>query len=419
LEKNHIDSSNNGVILVLGMHRSGTSALAGCIAKLGVQTPSQLMPPTPDNPKGYWETFELMHIHDRLLESADLEWSDVSPFPQTWYQTDSAHLFKTEIQAFLSTQINQNQLFLIKDPRICRIPGFWFEMLEANNTKTHTVFSLRNPLEVAESLFARDKIPIAIGCLLWLRHILDSELSSRKLSRSFVRYEDLIAAPKEALSKVANDLDISWPSDNWDEIESFMEPNLRHHSVNPKELTAEKELPEIIGRTARVLDLLVDSPKSDSAMNSLNMIRNELFQSELLYEPALAEKKKLAAKLKEQLSESRTAHSKLGSSYKWLTQKNQLLEEKLKELGYSLQEAEQQIAQQNETLFSKYEHIKVLEKENSIRDIELNKLTHMYLQTYRQFTSLHNEAQSTKASKLSGVYTLLKILRTCAKNWPA
>jgi len=42
----------------------------------------------------------------------------------------------------------------------------------------------------------------------------------------------------------------------------------------------------------------------------------------------------------------------------------------------------------------------------------LNKLTHMYLQTYRQFTSLHNEAQSTKASKLSGVYTLLKILRT-------
>src|SRR5690606_4349244 len=67
-------ASSREAIIVLGMHRSGTSAVSGVLAKLGAQAPRSLMPPTQDNPRGYWESSELMKFHDRVLESAGHRW---------------------------------------------------------------------------------------------------------------------------------------------------------------------------------------------------------------------------------------------------------------------------------------------------------------------------------------------------------
>ena len=61
-------------IVVLGMHRSGTSAMAGVLQRLGVDLGSRLTPGDADNPKGYWEHTELVDIHDRLLRSLSSRW---------------------------------------------------------------------------------------------------------------------------------------------------------------------------------------------------------------------------------------------------------------------------------------------------------------------------------------------------------
>ena len=61
-------------LLVLGMHRSGTSATAGLLVRLGVEAPMMLMPADASNPEGYWESRRLWEVHERLLRDADSRW---------------------------------------------------------------------------------------------------------------------------------------------------------------------------------------------------------------------------------------------------------------------------------------------------------------------------------------------------------
>ena len=50
-------------ILILGMHRSGTSALTGVLSLLDVYLGSELMPASEDNKKGYFENKNLYRIN--------------------------------------------------------------------------------------------------------------------------------------------------------------------------------------------------------------------------------------------------------------------------------------------------------------------------------------------------------------------
>ena len=54
-------------ILVLGMHRSGTSAAAGTLYHLGVAFGSKLLEPAPDNPRGFFEHVDICDVHEELL----------------------------------------------------------------------------------------------------------------------------------------------------------------------------------------------------------------------------------------------------------------------------------------------------------------------------------------------------------------
>src|SRR4051794_27736950 len=71
-------------VLVLGMHRSGTSAMAGALALCGFATGSDLMPAAADNPKGFWEHAGVVAIHERLLRALDRPWHDPRPLPDDW-----------------------------------------------------------------------------------------------------------------------------------------------------------------------------------------------------------------------------------------------------------------------------------------------------------------------------------------------
>lgn len=64
-------------ILVLGMHRSGTSALAGLFNRLGVALPEgDLIGASKSNPSGHFEPEEVVRIHDRILSETGSGWSD-------------------------------------------------------------------------------------------------------------------------------------------------------------------------------------------------------------------------------------------------------------------------------------------------------------------------------------------------------
>src|ERR1700712_2357048 len=69
-------STKRRAILVLGMHRSGTSALSGVVNALGPAAPKPLLAPRADNPRGFFESAALADAHDDLLLSAGSYWDD-------------------------------------------------------------------------------------------------------------------------------------------------------------------------------------------------------------------------------------------------------------------------------------------------------------------------------------------------------
>ena len=76
-----MEQQKRTAIIVLGMHRTGTSALTRVLNLLGAELGSDLLAAQPDNETGIWEHRPIMEIHERILGALDSDWHDVRPLP--------------------------------------------------------------------------------------------------------------------------------------------------------------------------------------------------------------------------------------------------------------------------------------------------------------------------------------------------
>ena len=170
--------SQRTCLLVLGMHRSGTSAITRILNLMGAELPKQLLGALPDNEAGHWEPERLVLLHDQMLAEAGSSWRDLRPFDPAQLPADRLEHYKTMIQLILQDEFGDARVFVLKDPRICEL-----------NVRLHSVIIVRNPLEVSASLSARNGMSNAYGMLLWLRHCLYAEKHTRDMSRVLVNYD--------------------------------------------------------------------------------------------------------------------------------------------------------------------------------------------------------------------------------------
>jgi hypothetical protein len=220
-------------MVVLGMHRSGTSALARVLNLLGCDLPTTLMASAESNVTGHWESQIITDFDDALLESAGSSWDDWVAFNPGWYHSPKAEEFKERAQKLLEEEFGPSRLFVLKDPRMCRILPFWLDVLDAAKVKPAIVIPIRNPLEVASSLAARDGFDPEFGHLLWLRHVMEAEADSRGRQRFFCSYDSLISARSRFVLSVQDVLGVSFPRMSVrvnDEIDAFVSKQHRHHS---------------------------------------------------------------------------------------------------------------------------------------------------------------------------------------------
>ena len=214
------------------MHRSGTSAVTRVLASLGCDLPKTLMEADSNNAMGYWESTEIADLNDAILVSAGSSWDDWEAFNPEWYTSPIAEDFRERARAVLTSEFGDSRLFVLKDPRVCRLLKFWKEAIDGIGAEPVVALPVRNPLEVAASLRARDAIDPSIGALIWLRNVLDAEASSRGLPRAFTRYGDVIDNWKSVATRLGSELEVTWPrrSSVADlEIESFIASSIRHH----------------------------------------------------------------------------------------------------------------------------------------------------------------------------------------------
>ena len=197
-----MSAKDRRVVLVLGMHRSGTSALAGALHALGFGLPDNLLPPAPDNPGGYFESKTLTRLNEEILVAAGTSWHDPSPIPPEWFESAAALAFRERAAALVEKALAASPMIVLKDPRLCRLLPFWRACLTELEVAFGAVLILRDPREVARSLQLRvlneltrpgGPLSIARAHWLWLRYVLEAEHGSRDLPRALLTYEMLLA----------------------------------------------------------------------------------------------------------------------------------------------------------------------------------------------------------------------------------
>lgn len=149
--------SNKNIVIIMGMHRSGTSCLAGCLQEMGLFL-GDVVTAAPHNKKGNRENKSLYLLHEKVLNSQGASW-DKPALVDKW---QPEHL--DELQKIIEAYSSQQQ-WGFKDPRVLfTLPG-WLELLP----DCHFTFiaSLRHPAKVAASLSTRNKFTQAEGFALW------------------------------------------------------------------------------------------------------------------------------------------------------------------------------------------------------------------------------------------------------------
>jgi hypothetical protein len=264
------------------MHRSGTSALSGLLGNLGCDVPATLMAQTERNPKGYFESEEIYHFHEDLFRHAGSSWDDFRPFPQTWLKSPKATEYIERAQSLIDKEFGSSRLFVMKDPRICRLMPFWLEVLENLDITPVAIHIHRNPLEVSQSLKDRDQIDTAYGTLLWLNHVLEAEKDSRPLTRSFIGFEKLLSNWAGEAKRLGDELGISWPrfsAGNIRELEGFLDPSLKHYSTNASAVIDNTLLPAAVREVYAIMQRWSEFGDATTDFKRLDEIRHNLLQA--------------------------------------------------------------------------------------------------------------------------------------------
>jgi hypothetical protein len=115
--------------LVLGMHRSGTSATAGALAAAGFHLGDDLLEAGADNPRGYWEHAGVVAINERLLSALGRRWDDPRPMPAGWQDGEAAQSASDDIARLLARLAQDRAPWAIKDPRLCRLLPLWMDAM--------------------------------------------------------------------------------------------------------------------------------------------------------------------------------------------------------------------------------------------------------------------------------------------------
>jgi hypothetical protein len=266
------------VVLVLGMHRSGTSALTGALGLCGGSLPGDLMPAHKDNVRGFFESTQLVELHDKLLGAFGSRWDDPLPVRSVLFDTAEAADASLELANLLDREFSGHAPLVIKDPRMCKLLPIWVEALDLLGWRSVAVLPLRHPLEVAASLQRRNALNEHHGLAMWMHHTLLAERATRGMPRAFVLYDELLRDGPGSIRKINEELGIrDWSASTGggDQVSQFLSTDLRHHTFAPYE-TAEKDLSPPCGKVWKAVRMLIANPRSEAAQLILDGAWREL-----------------------------------------------------------------------------------------------------------------------------------------------
>lgn len=244
----HLEDVETPGVVVLGMHRSGTSMLAGLLVQgVGFNVGEPLIRPAFDNAKGFFERIDAVLQNDEFMKAQKIYW-DMGPKDYDWEKgiqdkKSGKIKFREGDRALGFLNNLANAPWLQKDPRMCITLKTWLPLL---HKKPAAVFTYRHPLEVAMSLNKRERnFDLLRGLRLWVVYNMRGIQNSQSLCRVYSSNDDLLMDARREVQRVADELVSKCgmplpPKKTITQavVEEFIEPNMQH---NKKKLKEEQE----------------------------------------------------------------------------------------------------------------------------------------------------------------------------------
>jgi hypothetical protein len=256
-------------IIVLGMHRSGTSAISGTLKALGVNLGNSLIKPQENvNEKGFYEAGPVIDINNSLLCHMGSYWDDLFPSRQAFPDDKNVSRLFERATKFISSEFN-NGMWAIKEPRMSVLLPFWEKVFDEVKKTYVFLYIFRHPEEVYASLHRRDGFSREKSYLLWLKYNLEAEFNSRGYTRHCLEYTDLFDDVEKKINDMQGALNIEFPKPYAQakaSLDEFLTTDLRNNVASKLDLQWENST--ICSLALELYQTLLDCKGSNGEQSS-------------------------------------------------------------------------------------------------------------------------------------------------------
>jgi GT2 family glycosyltransferase/glycosyltransferase involved in cell wall biosynthesis len=225
------DAENMKLVIVLGMHRSGTSAVTELLQDVGVHLglAEELLPAAGDNPRGFFEHAGVKSINDAVLAKLGGSWDAPPSLSPRWFADPRLAPQRARARDLLTQMAADapgDRLVAVKDPRFSLTLPFWRELVDI----VHVVHCLRAPCDVASSLQRRNGFERPRSEALWIDYTLGALLDAP--DALFVQYGELVGDTATVEAQLVCELGLPAAGERSDVIDPFLD----HGGGAPTEL---------------------------------------------------------------------------------------------------------------------------------------------------------------------------------------
>jgi hypothetical protein len=271
-------------VMVLGMHRSGTSMMSGLlVTSCGYHVGDHLIHSAADNEKGFFERVDIVLQNDEFMRKQHANWA-ANAINFHWEQAlkdkeDGTADFQQYGKPGLEFLNNPgNTPWLQKDPRMCITLKTWLKLM---NNEPAIVFTYRHPLEVARSLKRRESsFSLEQGLRLWIVYNMRAIQNSKGLCIVYTSNDAILADPMHEVQRISDELttrcNVHEPPYRLkqEDVDKFIDPSLQH----TKKQRTEEENEEILA-TYNDGKCVVHAYKSETEEGSLERKRETVLYS--------------------------------------------------------------------------------------------------------------------------------------------
>jgi hypothetical protein len=253
-------SSRRRAVVVVGVSRSGTSAMTRSLRALGVELGDNLLAPSPDNPTGYFEDLGFLDLDNRVLAAHGCDIHTLVPRETPDWDDPAVAALLDEATAYVAEATDRAAPHPrgFKDPRATLLLNFWSRAFERASCEGAWVLMVRHPLSVAASLDRREAMPPDIATLLWLEYVVLALRGLRHHRCVVVDYDRLLGGVATQLDRVAAALDLPRPDPaELAALADYLDPSLRHSAI-PLDRPCDSPLDPMLGELQRLVRSLAE-----------------------------------------------------------------------------------------------------------------------------------------------------------------